>query len=117
MVQFEIVIWICATDVQCGVSRIVVKKGDPPLELPTISIPSSASEAWDIVRSFGNSKSSVTEKEEKVKDDRCGKKGSEDASEIIISDPATVVSSLHDQCHCPVGECLHDNPNPTLPGV
>lgn len=98
---------------------IVVKKGDPPLELPTlptVSIPSSVSEAWDAVKNLGKSQSSVAEKEEKVKVDSCGKTEAV-TTEVTISDPATVVSSLHEQCHCPVGECLHDNPNPTLPGL
>lgn len=102
---------------------IIVKKGDPPLELPSlpsIQIPSSASEAWTTIKSFGKTKSSVTDEqdvvEEKVKD-ACGvKKGLDDIITRNEGNPANAISNLHEQCHCSDDELLHDSPNP-IPGV
>lgn len=88
---------------------IVVKKGDPPLELPTLKVPTSTSEVWDLISSFGKSKPSVTDpdaKEEKVTD-KCAI-ADEVKAEVILNDPAAVVSDLHSQCHCPIGECLQN---------
>lgn len=53
--------------------QISVKKGDPPLELPTIKIPGTVSEAWQQITNFGKS-NSVTDKEQQkdeVIDDVC----------------------------------------------
>lgn len=100
--------------------RIVVKKGDPPLELPSFRIPTSTAEAWETVKSFGKSNSSVADPnaEVKVKRDPCAKEPAAALPiEVQISDPVEVVTNLHEQCHCPVGKCLHDTPTPALPGL
>lgn len=104
--------------------QISVKKGDPPLELPTlptVNLPSSVSEVWATIKSFGGqSNQSVTDPaavEEKVIIDRCAVKNASEilatVTEVTVSDPAVVVSNLHEQCHCPVGKCVHDPSNPT----
>lgn len=102
---------------------IAVKKGDPPLELPTlpsVNVPSSVTELWETVKGFGKSKTSVTEPEvegdeKKVMIDECGRKIETVGTEVTVSDSASVVSNLHEQCHCPVGNCVHTPSDPTHP--
>lgn len=83
---------------------------------------------WEKIKSFGSTtKSSVTESQlegEKVKKDVCSNRKVADGivskdltgPPLVNQDPASVVSNLHEQCHCPVGECVQEPPSP-IPGV
>lgn len=61
-----------------------VKKDDPPLELPTIKVPGSLSEAWELASNFGKSVAGPQE-------------------EVIIDDD-------HDECQCPCKNASIEEP-------
>lgn len=96
---------------------ILVKKDDPPLELP--SLPQSFSEAWDLV-SGANKLKSVSEFPPPTEEEVIMNELIEQTELQIDIDPFVIISqaheeAIHEKCHCPVGVCLNPHDETASP--